>query len=312
MKFFSGMYQPKKNVKEIKAGEQGSPAFIKFFEILGRKIFLLIQLNMVHILFSSVILFLFYSFFTPRLFRYDILYEILNPEKFLSPESSFFDINVVSLNEQSYWYTGFAMLSTFFLCFPLIVFGPAQAGFSFVCRNIVQEKHAFIFHDYFTHLKKNFKQGLIICLINMAAMCLLGPALNYYAVIYFSNGDVWSLIQTIFLVLCLVIFLMMSMYLYLLLVTFKLSIKQIYKNALTFALIRAPINLAILIINLVIFGCLILYTSPLVFILAFLFILPAFTGYMIHFAAYPVVKRYMVDVIERRSELVRKNHGKDK
>ena len=292
MGLFSGMYKPKENVKEITTENQNSPAIVKFFVILSRKIFQLIQLNIVYIISNIIIFPLLYFFFTPIIFRYDLIYQGLYPESYFTD---------LPIQNQAFWHSSFALLSTFFMCFPLIVFGPAQAGFSFVCRNFVQEKHTWIFSDFITHLRNNFRQGFTICLINMAVMYFMSQSLTYYIINYFIKYDIISFILMIFLAACLIVFLMMSMYIYPLLVTFKLSIKQIYKNAATFALIRSPLNLLVLIINLFIFGLLLMFTTPIVFIILFIFILPAFSGYMSHFVAYPVIRKYMVDVIERRN-----------
>jgi len=78
------------------------------------------------------------------------------------------------------------------------------------------------------------------------------------------------------------------------LITFRLSVKQIYKNAFIFSIIRFFPNLGILALCSVL-ALLPLLLLPVVGILMFLFITMSLIGLITNFYVYPVLKKYMLD-----------------
>ncbi|MDD4297344.1 MAG: hypothetical protein PHC69_10395, partial [Ruminiclostridium sp.] len=94
---------------------------------------------------------------------------------------------------------------------------------------------------------------------------------------------------------------MMSMYIYPMMVTFKLTIKQLYKNALIFAIMKFIPNLLILIL------CTVLIILPfcfyptigylLIFIITF-----ALISYITNFYVYSKLDKYMIQQVENEDE----------
>lgn len=177
-----------------------------------------------------------------------------------------------------------------FMAIPIITTGPFQAGFTYVLRNYAREEHSFILSDFREHTRKNAKQALLVMLIDIVVMFLAAYSLYFYSNL--KTGDILSSIATGLIIVVLLIFTMMHFYIYQMMVTFKLTIKQLYKNALIFTFIKLPMNVLILILVLLtIFAA--FYISIIGFLL-YVFILQSFIALMINFYVYPRIKKYMM------------------
>lgn len=183
------------------------------------------------------------------------------------------------------------MAGTLFLCVPLVTLGPAQAGFTYVLRNYAREEHAWVWWDFKEHALKNLKESLIICLIDFGVVLLVGLDLNIYGSM--KNNNIWFFLGSSVLVVMFVIYLMMHMYIYPMLVTFKLSVKQLYKNALIFAIMKFIPNLGILLLCVLLLF--VTFIVPLLGIILFPLITISTIGLLTNFCVYPCLKKYLID-----------------
>ena len=98
-----------------------------------------------------------------------------------------------------------------------------------------------------------------------------------------------------------IIYVMFHIYVYQMLITFDLSLKSILKNSFLFAVGRAPVNLLIIIINVIIymvipFAMLFLirsYIGLLLLFIIFVLILPPITSFATNFYIYPLLHKYI-------------------
>jgi len=90
-----------------------------------------------------------------------------------------------------------------------------------------------------------------------------------------------------------VVFMMMSMYIYPMMVTFKLTIRQLYKNAVLFAIMKFIPNLLILILCLAIV-IVPFYFSPAIGYVLFISITMALICFITNFYVYPNINKYMI------------------
>lgn len=118
-------------------------------------------------------------------------------------------------------------LMTIFICLPLITVGPAQAGMTYILRNYSREEHAFIWWDFKENARKNFKQGMIVGLINTVVTVLV--LFDIYFYISYRTENLIITAASVLIIVAFLVFMMMSMYIYPMMVTFNLSIKQLYK-----------------------------------------------------------------------------------
>ena len=173
-------------------------------------------------------------------------------------------------------------------------FGPVNVGITYVCRNLLKEEPVFLMQDFFYAIKKNFRQGLILGMLDLAAILLLA-----YDVSYFLKNLTSTAMYIMFYIslLMFVLFFMMRFYIYHILITFDLSIFKILKNSLIFSLLGIKRNLMgllgfviVLAFNYFMFGTYI----PIGIILPFI-IVPATLMLIETYTAYPKIKEYMID-----------------
>lgn len=204
---------------------------------------------------------------------------------------------------------------------PILTRGLADAGLTFITRNYSREKHAFLKEDFFESIKKNWKTALPIGIINTLITGVLFFNIFYYitglmpALLQpMANGAVpepmtltnWDYIIIAVTTLGYVTFTWMKYYIPFLMITFKLTIKQIYKNAFLFATANLPMNLLIsaaLIGVYSLLGGMVLLTAAsnlnmlvltLVLIL-FLTVVPGIRSLLIQFCIFPAIKRLIID-----------------
>lgn len=187
---------------------------------------------------------------------------------------------------------------------PIITTGLADVGIAYVTRNYVREKHSFVVSDFFEAIRKNWKQALPVGIVNLSVMFVLIYNLFFYSAstIPFVSEKVLAVVSIFFLL----VFIFMQYYIPLMIVTFKLSWKQLYKNALILAFVGLLPNLVITILlvpyYLVLLQCLfavypanIRYPLLLIWGFIYLFVFPAFRAFLTQFCTFPVVKKYIID-----------------
>ncbi|MDD4496440.1 MAG: YesL family protein [Eubacteriales bacterium] len=262
-----GLFDYTKDGPGIDPDAPPSPRIIVFFQVLGRKFWKLIQANLLFVVFNLLALpamFIAAMFLFPTQLHEDVLLDL------------YFRLSI-----------GFVLV-----CLPVITFGPAQAGFTYILRNFAREEHAFLWYDFKETAKKNIKQSLSVSIIDLAVIIVFGIALNYY--LYYPNGGSLTSIAAGFVIILLVFFLMMHIYIYPMMITFNLKVSQIYKNAAIFALVSFFPNLLILLLCAVlILGTFIF--NPYIGLLLYIFITNSAIGLIINFYAWPKLKKYIVD-----------------
>ncbi len=175
--------------------------------------------------------------------------------------------------------------------------GPFSGGFVYLLRELGQDRHIWLFSDYFKSIKSNFKQGICLLIIDIAVFMLTAISLNYYL-----QTKAFFLVW--FINICAFIYLMMHMYIYQMMITFDLKLRHILKNALVLTFIELPKNLllfAILLVIHIVLPLVALFTIKniaviVIYILLELLILPSFTGFIVNFFIHPTLNKYVADV----------------
>jgi uncharacterized membrane protein YesL len=267
-----GFFDYTKEGPGVNKDEPEKPRIQVFFEIFSRKFWNLVKLNFLYFLLNIPGLLLAFYASTVLLQRLAMSDEVNNLIL-----AVIFSVIFISLN--------------------LVTIGPVQAGFTYVLRNYAREEHAFIWWDFKENMLKNLKQGLIICLIDLVVVILFAFDFNLYTSL--SSCLLMSL-SAGFMFIAFLVFIMMHMYIYPMLVTFDLSVKQLYKNALLFAMMRFFPNLLILILNL----ALILLTFYNILIGALLLPLITFSliGFITNFYVYPQIKKHIIDKLPSQDD----------
>lgn len=177
----------------------------------------------------------------------------------------------------------------------IITFGLSTIGMVYNMRNVCTGEHVDTWSDYFYSIKRNFKQGIVIGVIDSLLICML-----VYDVLAYrteANNEFIFLVFYYATIVFAVVYYIMRFYLYLQLVTCEMKIGKMIKNAFLLTILGFKRNFAGLI-------------GAIVFLLAFLYayiLLPQFSilllcmfafsflTYIGVYCAYPVIKRYVID-----------------
>lgn len=275
---FFGFFDYTKPGPGIPKDAPPKPPIVVFFGIYTRKFWNLVKINLMF-----------------NLFNLPAMLLAIYP-------ASFFIFNEQVANESEYELIVRFIYMSIVLCIPLITVGPAQAGFTYILRNYSREEHAFLWWDFKDNALLNFKQASIISIIDYLAVILFGIVINFYFKYPETNSTMAMFIvfaRTIML-LAFVVYLMMHMYIYPMLVTFKLSIRQLYKNAFIFAMAKFFPNLGIMLLCVALI-LISFYVFP-VGIILYLFITVSTIGLITNFYVYSKIKKYMIDVVESEED----------
>ena len=185
---------------------------------------------------------------------------------------------------------------------PVITGGLSSVGLTNVTRNIARDKHSFGLSDYFETIGKNWKQALASGIINTVIYIIM-----IFDLMFFFDNQSNDLIYSIGLGITLsmvIVFLMMKFYMWTLMITFKFSLKQIYKNSFKFVIINFKNNI---LCGLCLLLCYAIYVAIAVllfdYIIAvltielFVFVLtfPAFRYLLIQYFTFPSIKKCIID-----------------
>lgn len=188
-----------------------------------------------------------------------------------------------------------------FISMTVVLNGIACVGITNVTRNIARDKHSFGLSDFFETIKKNFKQGLFAGIINIVIYAVL-----YFDVFFFLTSKE-SLISTVGMgvSMCLIfIFSVMNYYIWTLMITFKYTLKQIYKNSFKFVFVNLKNNLICFVVialiyafNIAVAYLLYKYLVIVISLEIFLYILlfPAFRFLLVQFCTFPSIKKFIID-----------------
>lgn len=265
MGVFFNRYNPNKFGPGVDKNTRRKPVVMEFFVAYTRKFQKLTLLNLLYFVFAIPAIFI-------------AQYLSLNVVHF-------FGVN--SYKDTQNWMA----LSMLIVCIPLVAVGPVQAGFTYVLRRFSQGDEAFIWQDFRDSARRNLKQSIIICLINVAVFFVLSTSIGWYI----AKGEK-TLLMSIIIGLqgfILIIFTMMNFYTYPMLVTIELKTIEIYKNAFILTIIKFVPNILMLLLIMAL-------SSVFMFnILIGYILLPFFSlstiGFIINYFVYPTIKKYLID-----------------
>ena len=262
---FFGFFDYTKPGKGVEK-EEFKPNLKTFFRVFFERFWKLIQLNVIYFIFSLPLIAVIFAFVPTG-----------------QDEDKLIGIYKVCVG-------GLLYLS-------IIGLAPVITGFTYVLRNFTSDRHAWVLSDFFEHIKKNFKQAMLVFLIDSCVLSYLSltftARLTAPAEVANPLLQNASFIARTIIVLFASIYFIMHFYIYNIMITFNLTVKQILKNSLIFALAHLPRNIGVLalaaLIAMLTFG----YNIEIGILLSFL-ITPALISYTVNFIIQPVIKKHMI------------------
>jgi len=139
------------------------------------------------------------------------------------------------------------------LCPCLAVTGPVTAGVSYVTRNWARDQHSFMLSDCKDAIKENWKQALLVSTITGFV-----PLIVYTSYVVYGNLSseygVFFIIPQMLVILIGLFWLLSLQIIYTLMVTYKLSFKNLLRNALLLSIGKLPLSIGIRLISLILPG----------------------------------------------------------
>lgn len=173
----------------------------------------------------------------------------------------------------------------------VIGLAPLITGFTYVLRNFSREQHAWVMSDFFEHIRKNFKQAMLVFLIDILAVFLVLTNYTFYSSL--ENSNILITIAKTFVVVATLIYFMMHFYIYQIMVTFSMTVKQIYRNSLILTLAHLPRNIGILALIIIIAVATFSFGSELGILISLLLSV-SLIGYIVNFLVQPVITKHMI------------------
>lgn len=272
-------------------------SFFRFFDIFFRKFWKLVSVNLLYILTSL-----------PTLILVFLLSGIISGNILMAENVKALMQNIADQTAQAFGGDAIQIYDQLLVSIDLIIrigtsllfmvfwgMGPVTAGATYIFRNFAKETHAWIWSDFVKALKDNFKQSLGVFLIDLLAFVVLYTAFVVY-------GQMSGMMGALRYVIVIIVFVytLMHPYLYQLMITFEMKFKDLYRNALLFAIGKLPSNLFVTVVLLLLhLGSIYFaifyggsYTLIALFAIVLLecLILVSFSGLLINFNVYPKLK----------------------
>lgn len=232
-----------------------------FFDILGRKFWKLIEVNLLYSL-----------FFLPLILSW----------------TAFVNISTTS--------TAVVVSLLLLLIFALII-GPATAGMTKVIRKYVLEKHSFIFADFFSGFKQNFKIASLVGFVDCLIIVSIYAGLQVYPALAQQFNTKLMYVPMVLSMSLAIVILLMNFYIFLMIIATDLSFKNLIKNS--FALAFVEMKKSIITFVIVILLLLAAISLPLFVSYTLIFVLPFFPAaiicLVICFNSYPVIQKYVIN-----------------
>ncbi len=197
-----------------------------FFDTLFRKFFKLIKVNWLYFLFSipyfAIILFCIAPIYT----------EIFAPPEIMNDAVSCILYNLL--------FTG--------LIFNFMGAGPTTAPYSYLIRSYISGTYVWVFSDGLKKLKENFKQSVIVCLVDIAVLFIMSIAMLYYKI----NTGYISILSFYFCLGVLLLYAISHTFIYQIMITYECTLKTLIQNAIVLLLKKLPMCILLSLLGVVV------------------------------------------------------------
>lgn len=125
----------------------------------------------------------------------------------------------------------------------IAITGPFNAGVSYVLRNWARDEHSFVLSDFKDAVKANWKQALVISLIDGVMPFILYTGWRFYGGM--MQRSVIFVVPAGLVLLVFIIWRLASMLAYPMLITYDLTIKNVIRNSMLLSIAKLPFAMII-------------------------------------------------------------------
>lgn len=292
--------------------EDTTPSIKRYFKLLGRRFWKLVSLNIMMIPMILPILIIFYATISAEKtpIANHAIFSQLYGANLIDPTpttTTLLDLFGAQRSISVYNDIGTYVIIGVCVLFLAVTWGWQNVGSTYILRSMVRGEPVFLMSDYAYAVRRNLKQGFLLGLIDVVAIFLLVFDFTYFMGM---PSSFWTDVCYFAIMALSILYFFMRFYIYLLLVTFDMSLKKIFKNALIFSILGMKRNfmgvlgiVLITSINVVLFA--LFAMTPLgiaiPLILPFLYYL-AVTSFTSAYSAYPIIDRYMIEPYKHLNE----------
>lgn len=180
--------------------------------------------------------------------------------------------------------------------------GFSAVGMTNVTRSLSRDKHTFGVSDFFTAIKKNWKQAISVGIINNIVLALILFNISFFSATEGVAGTFTGIIGLGVSIFIAIVFTVMKFYIWFIVITFDMKLKQIYLNSFKFFIVNLKNNFIMLFGHLLFWAIIILlwYAFPGPIIAAvtgmlLIFFYPVYHYLVIQFGIFSSIKKYMID-----------------
>ena len=290
--------------KGVKKEPEGPKNLKNFFKYFGSKFSRLMTVNLYYILGNFPLLFAMLAMsgnldrdsYAPAYKLFAPVYGIMKHTQ--SPATSAL-FGLFGTQAEIGFQTVFTKIAWGLSLLVLFTFGFVNIGTTYIIRNMVKGEPIFMWDDFWYAIKRNWKQGLIMGIIDVVVSVLVVYDITFFYFNISYNTASSSVMNFMFWasLFMAILWFWMRFYIYILMITFDLSIFKILKNSLIFAIIgfkrniMATLGIAVMVL---LTYTLMLIALPIGIIVPFV-LLFADCSFMACYAAFPKIKEIMID-----------------
>lgn len=200
----------------------------------------------------------------------------------------------------SYWTPAAITVLIIGIVLLLGTFGLTMIALTYVLRNIVKGEMIFMWQDWWYAIKRNIRQGLILGILDLVFIALLLYDIYFF---YLNLAYLWAVVGFWASIVIFLFYFSMRFYTYLQALTFDLSLYKIFKNALIFSILGLKRNVLAsigIVCAILLNYAVMLMLLPVGILLPFMYTI-ALCAFMGIYAAWPIVKKYMIDPYDQPS-----------
>ncbi|MEE0946403.1 MAG: DUF624 domain-containing protein [Acutalibacteraceae bacterium] len=191
----------------------------------------------------------------------------------------------------------------FMYCLLFILPGLSAVGMTSITRSLSRNKHTFGLSDFFSTIKKNWKQALLIGILNGIITALLILDFDFFISNPAVAGKYVGVIGLGISIFLIILFTIMKFYIWFMVITFNMKASQIYLNSFKFFIINLKNNVIMLICIgiywIIVYGLFLLgLITPLIAgILAVItiFVYPLYHYLVVQFGVFGAIRKYIID-----------------
>ena len=299
--FFSGSStKDGKGISKKEAEKLKILNFANFIKLLGIRFNTIVKANGLFLLCNIPILFALYATAGFHNIKTRVPVDLFFPNVYGATVYEGNNAATTALNGLFGFFTNFSVPSTttiIIYCISLLcifTFGLSNAGLTYLMRESVRGKVVMAWSDFWSTIKKNFKQCIIIGIFDIIVVFLL---IYDLFVFYQTSNDTTGAIGFTAILILSFTYLIMRNYIYLISITFNFKLKVVMNYSFRLALLGIKRNL-VAVAGIIIAVLLNMFIAQ--FILALGLLLPfiftiglcSFTG---AYTAWPVVEKFLID-----------------